>query len=464
MKRRILSAVLALAMLVSVMPSAFAAKKQAEAAGGSNIYKDLGSFETEEQIKKMNASSATATLNANGYKGKCVHVKVNADWGGLRFPFPAAVGETYDISFWMKTDDAPAAMSLIFYYSGGNYSFINPTGQFSNSWTKYSVTFTYTGVSYQGNSFPNGGEIDIRYGNGQQHKSYYIDELEVKPHGNVKDVDYSKLKLTGSAAPTVKEDPNKVPIDVTPVAFSDMENHWAKNTVNQLATYNYIDGMGDNTYSPDTNVTRAQFTKMMVDMFDIETPKYNASYSDIKGDEWFAPYVSLASAIGLIDPAMTFGNRFLPDQAITREEAASIAAKMGEYKEAEKKDEVVSFKDDAAITAWAKESVKDAAAYGLIKGYEDGTYKPQANITRAEAATILKRVAEFSTLFALYVDAEKGNDKNDGTENAPLKTVFAAQKRVREVNKNMKNDIYVYIRGEHYMDRAFCLVLVFFFL
>ncbi|MBQ4088055.1 MAG: S-layer homology domain-containing protein [Clostridia bacterium] len=452
MKRRILSAFLALAMVVSIMPSALAAKKQAASTAGANIYEDLGSFETQAQADKMNFSNAKGTVVSGGYKGNCVKVEVTNDWGGMRFLFPAVIGESYDISFWMKTDDAPAAMSPIVYYDSGYNVNMFPSGQFTNSWTKYSATVDFDGSSNQGLAPQKGKEVDIRYGNGQQKASYYIDEMVIVPHGKIKDADYSSLKLKTEKV-TVKEDNDKAPRDVTPVAFSDMENHWAKNTVNQLATYGYINGMGENTYAPNENVTRAQFTKMMTDTFDMAEPKYNADFSDIKGDEWFAPSVSLAAAVGLIDPAMTFGNRFLPDQAITREEAASIAAKMAEHKKAEKKEAGASFTDEAAISTWAKAGVKDAAEYGLIKGYEDGSYKPEANITRAEAATILKRVAEFTTLFAIYVDAENGNDKNDGTEHAPYKTIYAAQKRVRQVNKTMTNDIFVYIRGEHYMDR-----------
>ena len=162
-------------------------------------------------------------------------------------------------------------------------------------------------------------------------------------------------------------------------------------------------------------------------------------------------------SFSLIDTALTVGGKFKPDQAITREEAASIAAKAAAAKGGEMGDKAPTFADEASISVWAKAGVKDAASYGLIKGYEDGTYKPQANITRAEAAQILMRIAEFTTLFSVYVDADNGNDKNDGTANAPFKTVFAARDKIRKVNQTMTNDINVYIRGRHYLDKAFVL-------
>lgn len=75
---------------------------------------------------------------------------------------------------------------------------------------------------------------------------------------------------------------------------------------------------------------------MIVDTFNLTIPSYDGGFNDIKGDEWFAPYITAAKRIGLLHPAMTFGGLFYPDKAITREEAASIAALAASHKGAEK--------------------------------------------------------------------------------------------------------------------------------
>ncbi len=454
MKKRILSALLAVAMLISVLPSAMAAKKTETA--GTNIYEDIGSFETEAQRLKMVYYGAGSKIVSGGRSGNCLKVEIVTDeYGDARFPLPGYVGETYEISFWIRTDDAPAKISLNAYYHEGSYATMGNAGNVGNDWSFCTYTWKNTGIDHNNKQTNGACDIAIRYGNGRIEANYYIDDLKVVPLGDVNGADYSSLKIDKDAVTPAPEKDVYAPVEVTPVAFSDMENHWAKDMVNTLATYGYINGMGNNIYAPDTNVTRAQFTKMMTDLVEYQENGYDVSYNDIKGDEWFAPSVSMATKMGIIDPTMTFGNHFKPEQAITREEAATIAARMAKYKNAEKKGAAPSFRDESEISAWAMSGVKDAAAYGLIEGYDDGAYKPHANITRAEAATILKRVAEFSTLFGIYVDSETGDDSNEGTEDAPLKTIYEARDRVRKVNKTMMNDIHVYIRGEHYLDKTF---------
>ncbi len=459
MKKKILSAVLAAMMVVSSVPAALAAKKTESsggAAGGGNIV-PWGAFDNQSMVDcKRTHGGYKATYDANGKTKGCAKIDVTGDWSGFCMDAPFPVGETYDISFDVKADVA-AQLTVIFQYDEGGWSYPH-YNEFGTEWKTVKFTYEHKGINNKNEQTNGYGYINIRYGDGQTKATYYIDNLSVVPHGNVEG-NYSALSSMEGVSTVVKAENDSIPtpVDVTPVTFSDMENHWAKDTVNTLATYGYIEGMGANTYSPNTDVTRAQFVKMVTDTFKVTLPKYDGKYSDIRGDEWYAGYVTLADKLGLIDTALTIGGTFKPDQAITREEAASIAAKVAAAKNAEMKDKAPSFKDEASISTWAKAGVKEASAYGLIKGYEDGTYQPSAHITRAEAAQILMRVAEFTTLFNVYVDAEKGNDKNDGSMQAPFKTVYAATEAIRKVNQTMQNDINVYIRGHHYLNKTWSM-------
>lgn len=458
MKRKLLSALLAAVMVVTAIPSALAAKKvyEEEVVAGQNLY-SWGTFDSEEEVAMAKTYMASNSYHIDGLDDGCIKTTVNGQYGGLRIPAPLVVGETYDISFDMKAD-AEAKMQLIFYYTGAAHLTIEKNNAFKTEWTHFTLTWTNTGVDSKGVQTAGAGEFDVRFGDGLTMATYYIDNFSVVARGNMPDADYSSLKMVGSSSTKteVKKEENNTPVDVTEVTFSDMENHWAKDTVNTLATYGYVEGMGNNQYSPNSNVTRAQFVKMFVDAtYDVTAPDYDGAFSDVKGDEWFAPYVTIANKLGMLDTAMTIGGTFKPDQAITREEAASIAVKAAVAKNATKTGGTSAFGDDADISVWAKSAVSDAAAYGLIEGYEDGTYKPQANITRAEAAQILKRVAEFTTRFEIYVDADNGDDKNDGTKEAPLKTIYAARDLVRKYNATMTNNIKVLIKGRHYLNKTF---------
>ncbi len=229
--------------------------------------------------------------------------------------------------------------------------------------------------------------------------------------------------------------------------LSDISTHWAKNVITDLYNAGYVNGMGDGTYAPDAQVTRAQFIKMATELYDEELPEYNLAYDDIKGDEWFAPYIALADFRALIHDAMKIDDKILPDQPITREEAAVIAANVAQSKNAEKDSAKVVFTDENAISMWALEGVLDAVGYGLIKGYDTGDFKPAGNITRAEAAQILLRMIEIDSRVQIYVDATNGDDKNKGTATEPLKTVEAARDLAKAYAPEMKNDISVYMRG-----------------
>ena len=458
MKKKLLSALLAAAMVVTAIPSALAAKKDpaADAANLVNIY-PWGTFDSAEEVAKTTKTgNATISFQSGGAGGSagCTKVEVKGTYGGIRIPAPFVVGETYDISFDLKADKA-AAMILIFQFTDGGWYYITHTGQFNTNWSRFKITWTNAGINTQNVQTSGAGQFEIRYGDGTQLETYYIDNFSCVPHGDVP-ADYSSVMGSGANKPAQPSKPVvQEPVSVTEANFDDVQNHWAKDTVNTLATYGYIEGIGNNLYAPDSNVTRAQFVKMITDTYHLTAPQYDGAFSDIKGDEWFASSVTIAHKLGLLDTALTLGGTFKPDQAITREEAASIAAKAAVSKDAEKTKTVSDFADEADITLWAKTAVKDAAEYGLIKGYEDGSYKPKNHITRAEAAQILMRVAEFTTKFNVYVDADSGNDNNDGSAEAPLKTIYAARDMIRKITDTMSNDIKVYIRGEHYLDKTF---------
>ncbi len=455
MKRYVSILVSVLLMLQTA--SVFAAKKDYSSEQGlPNIY-TWGAMDTEQEVSKITFSNAEGGFSeSGGVDGSgCVKTSVTGVFGSLVIPAPLVVGETYDISFDYRADADPAKMMFFIYFKDGGYQFITTNGRFTNEWSHFSMTWTNDGLTETDKKQTSGaGNFNIRYNEGNGNITYYIDNFSIVPHGDVP-ADYSSLELPKEVG-EVKKDEN-APVEIAKTAFSDMENHWAKDAVNTLATYGFLDGMGNNRYSPDTYVTRAQFIKMAVDSYSMIVPEYDGAFSDVSADAWYAGYVTLANTLGLLPSAMTLGGKIQPDLPITREEAAAIASRVAANKNATKQEETAVFSDDADISPWAKTAVADATAYGLLKGYTDGAFLPKANISRAESAQILMRVLEFSRRFLVYVDSENGNDKAAGTQDAPVKTLHAAQKIVRRYNGSMANHIEVKIRGEQYLDKTFAL-------
>lgn len=468
MNKKILSVFLALAMLISSMSTALAAKKNYDDEvdeAGKNIYELWGGFENEGSLKMVTAPSSVVTsIVKGGAAGTRSALKVDTQNAGsnkdITILYPAVVGETYDVSFYVKTDtEGSTQLGLINSLTDGGWAYFTIGTMAVGTWTKYTYTHVCTGLNTKGEQTNGDGKIQFRFGGQSTAKAgvYYIDELSVVPHGTVS-ADYSAVNkgyVEGEEEVVEEVDTSVIAEQTDIVQFSDVTGHWAETTIETLASYDYVAGMGDGTYSPNTQVTRAQFIKMVADLYGILAPAYDGRFADVKGDEWFAGYLMVADMLGLINDAMKADGNIYPDKAITREEAASIAAIVAKDRGAVVNEaNATSFTDDASISAWAKEGVKNAAAYGMIKGYDTGDYKPAANITRAEAAQILFRVVEIKSRMLIYVDAQNGSDKNDGTQTAPLKSIEKARDLAATYTKTMENDIRILMRGRFKLNKT----------
>jgi methionine-rich copper-binding protein CopC len=173
-----------------------------------------------------------------------------------------------------------------------------------------------------------------------------------------------------------------------PVQFKDLSGHWAEDVVLKLAARGIISGYPDGTFRPDNNVTRAEFAKMLVVALDL-APDAAAAAGFADAAEipaWARGYVGAAVKAGLIKGYED--KTFRADRQITRAELAVMVARA--LKAAEKAE--LGFKDAADIPSWAAEGIAQAVAKGIIKGYEDNTFRPANPATRAETAAMTLRL------------------------------------------------------------------------
>lgn len=474
MFKRLFTAFLAVVMLISAAPSVMAAKKNGDFTKQTrNIYYKWGDFETEEQMQQA-TTSKEANPKRESYKSTEIEwvsggaedsmkaIKVNmasADSDDyVNFHFPAIPYEKYQISFWLKTD-APGAESISlmmeFFMYNVTEEITIPLVAADGEWHKYELTWLCSDrdASYK---LGDAGAENIRLAlNGcTDAYSFCVDRLNVQPYGLV-EWDYSSINthydyLMG----TTPAEPTYGNVDTT--GFEDISSHWAQPVIRSLTSAGYVNGMGDGTFAPNSNVTRAEFIKMAVGVFADRDVTYDGRYKDVAKDSWYAPYIAKADSYVILADKLKEGSKLLPETPITREEAATIITKAAEVQGAKGKSNT-TFADEAKISDWAKESVKKAAAYGIISGYDDGTFKPDNKITRAEAAQMLLKVVELTNRMNIYVDADAGNDKNDGTFTAPLKTIEAARDMATKYSDKMQSDIFIFIRGEHYFDKTFTM-------
>ena len=129
---------------------------------------------------------------------------------------------------------------------------------------------------------------------------------------------------------------------------------------------------------------------LIVRVLQLPKTEYSGTFADVKVTDWFAGDVQAALDNGLI----AVDAQFRPEETITREEMAKIVVGAAEQIGIDGEEKELSFQDDSAISDWAVEFVQKAVSYGLINGNEDGSFAPQKNATRAEAAVVMKRLLD----------------------------------------------------------------------
>lgn len=175
--------------------------------------------------------------------------------------------------------------------------------------------------------------------------------------------------------------------------FSDVDGHWAQATIDELAGKGIINGKGGGIYDPEGSVTRAEFMKLLIATENAEPNAALGELSDVTDDAWYNPYVYAGLDKKVFSLVELEGGCFMPEASADRETVALWAVRLLEL---ESETTVTTFADDEYISN--KNAVAAAYENGIITGDEGtNTFRPKDNLTRAEAAVIIKRVMDKST-------------------------------------------------------------------
>ncbi|MGB9875515.1 MAG: S-layer homology domain-containing protein [bacterium] len=191
-------------------------------------------------------------------------------------------------------------------------------------------------------------------------------------------------------------EPPPVPVEIETekgkVVLYDIYYHWGKEEIISSVKAGLVTGYPDGTFRPDQKITRAEFYSLIVRLKGIPLePSSPQTFQDLPPSHWAFPYVSSALKAGYLG-LPPYPLDLEPDGAITRKEIAQAAVRASGWESV------------ALSRANARPSFSDALSYpfapyiqvaeecGLIKGYPDGTFKPENGATRAEALTVLERM------------------------------------------------------------------------
>lgn len=183
------------------------------------------------------------------------------------------------------------------------------------------------------------------------------------------------------------------PVNVTSVdaasKFSDTQgvSSWAGDAIDYLVEKGAVKGYEDGTFRPHAQITRAEAAAILAGALELEiSANPSLGFSDTNNNAWYAGAVEALVNAGVIDG---FPNgTFQPNAPITRAALAKMVVEA--YELDAPADFEIDFSDTVA-GAWYEDYVQILALNGIVGGYADGTFKPNANVTRAESAVFVYR-------------------------------------------------------------------------
>ena len=201
---------------------------------------------------------------------------------------------------------------------------------------------------------------------------------------------------------------------------ADIQGHWAQEEIQRAMELmiveqahlramdaGWIDGYPDGTFQPEQTITRAEFTKLLLDAIhltpDSETVAWMKGASQAQApmedmaDHWLTEggWMDAALVSGMVVTQDYNYHNFRPEKPIARYEIALMTTRaLGQVKEGNQPLDALDYTDDNTILPWMKGYVNEAVKAGVLHGYPDGSFQPHATSTRAEAVVMIQRMLD----------------------------------------------------------------------
>nr|MDA3846606.1 S-layer homology domain-containing protein [Vallitaleaceae bacterium] len=185
--------------------------------------------------------------------------------------------------------------------------------------------------------------------------------------------------------------------------FDDITTHWAKDSIEVMASRHIINGRSASIFDPDAIITRAEFTALVIRTLAItadDMPAVNqAPLVDILLGKWYSAELGLAASVGILPEDMRV--TFNPDMTLSRAYMAVIIANGLALRKnltiedgTIDSDALLRFTDLEGLSDESISAIQFTVQEGLLNGRSETEFAPQGNLSRAEAATVIKRLLE----------------------------------------------------------------------
>ncbi|GLX66166.1 S-layer homology domain-containing protein [Paenibacillus glycanilyticus] len=167
-------------------------------------------------------------------------------------------------------------------------------------------------------------------------------------------------------------------------SLTDLEGHWAKETITRWIHKGWVHGYSNGTFKPNAPITRAEFVTLVNHAFGFTSAESSLPFTDLPVTSWAYPEVAIAYKAGYFHGASGKAN---PNQQTVRQEGVVMLANVLRINPAANGD-LSPFKDGNLVASWAKGAVAELSARKILKG-DGGKFRPTDTLTRAEAVTVI---------------------------------------------------------------------------
>jgi hypothetical protein len=267
----------------------------------------------------------------------------------------------------------------------------------------FNITAAHGGKTIELNKFLSYVERTIVIPNSADDHNKNITGITMTKDGNIVPVPTRMMRENGKTFAVIYSLTNSVyAVIENDKTFADIQKHWAKNDIEQVASKLIVQGVTESSFQPNKQITRAEFTAMLVRALGLHTVDQPTSFTDVNSGQWYYETVSIAEGHGLVTASND--SQYIPNEKLSREEAMVLLAKAMKLagmdtaiSDSEAAQQLSTFKDHHLLDLSARAAAALNVKYGIIIGNQ-GQLTPNNVITRAEATVILQRLLEAAKL------------------------------------------------------------------
>ncbi|OMC77125.1 hypothetical protein BK125_15605 [Paenibacillus odorifer] len=267
----------------------------------------------------------------------------------------------------------------------------------------FNITAAHGGKTIELNKFLSYVERTIVIPNSADDHNKNITGITMTKDGNIVPVPTRMMRENGKTFAVIYSLTNSVyAVIENDKTFADIQNHWAKYDIEQVASKLIVQGVTESSFQPNKQITRAEFTAMLVRALGLHTVDQPTSFTDVNSGQWYYETVSIAEGYGLVTASNN--SQYTPNEKLSREEAMVLLGKAMKLagmdtaiSDSEAAQQLSTFKDHHLLDLSARAAAALNVKYGIIIGNQ-GQLTPNNVITRAEATVILQRLLEAAKL------------------------------------------------------------------